>query len=139
MRRPGRSIAAGSLAALLWASAASAAPTHEQWQTWTSRANGVSDLMENYGDVGQLKDRVHTACNGTSAMFLTGGYPRWAAMVQPICAVLNAGLNGGIKHGCAVMPRFTREMAKGEPMPGEPEVEVARQRLIKAATETCQK
>ena len=79
---------ASATALLLVAQPAMADPTVENWGRWASRADMISSVLENPGATGDPSKEVHTACDGTSAMFMTGGYPRWAAMIQPICAAL---------------------------------------------------
>ncbi|MDH7976080.1 hypothetical protein QH494_28205 [Sphingomonas sp. AR_OL41] len=92
----------------------------------------ISSALEHPGATGDAAGEVHTACDGTSAMFMTGGYPRWAAMIQPICASLFEASRGGKKKACRLLPRFVAELKKGEPVAVEPRVEPARLRLIAA-------
>ena len=120
------------------AQVASAAPTPEAWAKWVSKANGISAMIESYSDEHSYQSQVHGACDGTSGMFLTGGYPKWAAMMQPICATLFSAMKGKFKHSCSEMPRFTRELAKGMPVPEAPDVQPARQRLLAASAHICE-
>ena len=122
-----------AIAALfLVAQPAMADPTPENWARWANRADMISSMLEHPGATGDPGKEVHTACDGTSAMFMTGGYPRWAAMIQPVCASLFEASRGGKKKACRLLPRFVAELEKGEPVAVEPRVEPARLRLIAA-------
>jgi hypothetical protein len=120
------------MAMLVAAQPAMADPTAENWGRWASRADMISNTLEHPGATGDAKREIHTACDGTSAMFMTGGYPRWAAMIQPICASLIAASRGEKKKACHLLPRFVAELKKGEPVAAEARVEPARLRLIAA-------
>lgn len=124
---------AAVITALLFISQpAMADPTAEAWSRWATRADLISNMLEHPGVTGNPGKEVHTACDGTSAMFMTGGYPKWAAMIQPICAALFEASRGGKKKACRVLPRFVAELEKGEPVAAEPRVDPARLRLVAA-------